>query len=262
MKLSQMKIIVQENPSKESMKNILIEIEYDGSNYCGWQVQTNGATIQQKIEEAIENLTGEKLRINGAGRTDAGVHAFGQTATFQTATSIPPTAISKSLNPRLPDDISIISSKEVPSDFHARFSAKGKIYRYVIFNRQQRSPFQDKKSFRYGKSIDIEAMQSAANHFIGTKDFRAFMAAGSSVIDTTRTIYRLEVRNEGQMIFIETEGNGFLYNMVRIIAGTLLECGEGKINPEAVSSIIDSLDRENAGRTLPGYGLYLVKVIY
>lgn len=244
------------------MKNIFIKIEYEGTNYCGWQVQSNGISVQQRIEEAIENLTGEKLRINGAGRTDAGVHALGQAATFKTESTIPPEAISKGLNTRLPDDISIVLSKEVPIDFHARFSAKGKVYRYLIFNRQQRSPFYENRSYRYGKDINIKEMKAAAEYFIGIHDFRAFMASGSSVEDTVRRIDRLDVIFKDGNLKIEVEGNGFLYNMVRIIAGTLLECSEGKKKPEDIPNIIKSCDRRNAGRTLPGYGLYLVKVKY
>lgn len=244
------------------MKNIFIEIEYDGTNYCGWQVQRNGMTVQQKIEEAIKETTGEDIRINGAGRTDAGVHALGQTATFNSETKIRPEIISKALNQRLPEDISIVSSREVPMDFHARFSATGKVYRYLIFNRQQRSPFHENKAYRYGKSLDLTAMKESLVHFTGTHDFQTFMASGSTVEDTVRRIDRLELDKTGDLITIEIEGNGFLYNMVRIIAGTILECGEGRKKPEDIPGIIDSCNRKRAGRTLPGHGLYLMKVKY
>jgi tRNA pseudouridine38-40 synthase len=244
------------------MKNILLEIEYDGTNYCGWQVQKNGVAIQQKIEEAIECLTGEKLRINGAGRTDSGVHALGQTATFNTDSTIPSSNLSKALNQILPKDISIISSRKVPVDFHARFSATGKIYRYIILNRQQRSPFYERKAYKYGKKLDIAAMKEAAVHFTGSHDFKAFMASGSSVEDTVRRIERLDVSKDGDLITIEIEGNGFLYNMVRIIAGTLVECGEGRKRTTEIPGIISDCNRQAAGRTLPGHGLYLVKVKY
>ena len=244
------------------MRNILIKIEYEGTNYCGWQVQNNGISIQQKIEEALFDVTGETIRINGSGRTDAGVHALGQTASFVTSCTIPAENISKSLNPRLPSDISIVSSEEVPVDFHARFSAKGKTYRYLIFNRQQRSPFWENKAYRYGKTINVPEMQKAAAQFIGTHDFRAFMASGSSVENTVRAIEQLSVVRERELISLEIMGNGFLYNMVRIIAGTLLECGTGKRTPGEIPGIVSGLDRKRAGRTLPGYGLYLVKVLY
>ncbi len=244
------------------MKNILLEIEYNGTNYCGWQIQNNAMSVQYKIEEAIEELTGEEIRINGAGRTDAGVHAMGQTATFKTETNIPPLSISKALNQKLPVDISIISSREVPMDFHARFSAKGKIYRYLILNRQQRSPFYEERAYKYGKKLDVSAMKEAAGYFTGIHDFKGFMASGSSVEDTVRRIDRLEVSLNKNLISIEVEGNGFLYNMVRIIAGTLLECGEKRKNPDEIPGIISSCERRSAGRTLPGYGLYLVKVKY
>lgn len=244
------------------MKNILIEIEYDGTAYCGWQIQSNGISIQQKIEEAIFDLTGRKTRINGSGRTDAGVHALGQTATFMTDSGISSESMAMALNSRLQDDISIIGSEEVPESFHARYSAKGKVYRYRIFNRRAGSPFEENRSFRYSKSINIENMKDAAKSFIGTHDFRSFMASGSSVEETIRTICRLDIDKTGNTISMEIEGNGFLYKMVRIIAGTLLECGTGKAKPNEIPKIIESCSRQNAGRTLPGYGLYLVRVIY
>jgi tRNA pseudouridine38-40 synthase len=244
------------------MVNIKMIIEYDGSNYCGWQVQPNGMSVQQMIEESLFELTGERIRIHGSGRTDAGVHATGQTANFKTSSKIPPEAFSKALNHKLPDDISIVSSSEVPEEFHARFSAKGKRYRYVIFTRDSRSPFHENRSYRTMKKPDVAKMASAAVHFKGTHDFKGFMSSGSKVEDTVRTISDISVEEKEDVIEIRVFGNGFLYNMVRIIAGTLLECGYGKLDPEEIPYIINSGKRENAGPTLPSYGLFLDEVVY
>ncbi len=244
------------------MTNILLTIEYDGTNYCGWQMQNNGISIQQKIEESIFNITGDKTRIYGSGRTDAGVHALAQTATFKTKSTIPPESICKALNSVLPRDISIISSKAVPDDFHARFSAKGKRYEYLILNRECRSPFYENRAYFYRKEIDLDRMQKAAAYFCGTHDFSGFMSTGSSVNDYIRTIYESEVEKHGDLIRVSLYGNGFLYNMVRIMCGTLLYAGTGKIEPESISRIIESRDRNEGGPTLPPSGLYLAAVVY
>lgn len=244
------------------MKNILLKIEYDGTGYCGWQVQNNGVSIQQKIEEAIFEITGEKTRIHGSGRTDAGVHALAQTATFMTSSAIPPEAMCKALNSALPKDISVTSSNVVPDGFHARYSARGKRYEYLILNRECRSPFYIDRAYFYRKGIDIKKMKKAAGSFLGTHDFTGFMSSGSTVEDRVRTIYESKVKNEGDLIRISLYGNGFLYNMVRIICGTLLHTGIGKIDPADMEGIIDSKDRKSAGPTLPACGLYLKEVIY
>jgi len=244
------------------MTNIKITIEYDGSGYCGWQVQPNGLSVQQVIEDAIYKITGEKLRINGSGRTDAGVHAFGQTATFITSSSIPPESFSKALNYHLPGDISIVSSCRAEEGFHARFSAKGKHYKYLIFNRGTRSPFYESRAYRVTRELDINAMKRACEFFVGTHDFAGFMATGSQVEDTVRAINALSIVESGNLIEMDVEGTGFLYNMVRIIAGTLLECGLGKINSADIPDLIRSKKREEAGPTLPAHGLYLVEVFY
>ncbi len=244
------------------MTNIKLTIEYDGSNYCGWQVQPNGLSVQQVIEEAIFNLTGVKTRINGSGRTDSGVHALGQTATFNTESGIPPESFSKALNHQLPTDISIVSSCKVDRDFHARYSTIGKHYKYVILNREIRSPLMENRAYRVDKKLDIKEMKKAAFNFQGTYDFKGFMASGSQVADTTRTITEIFVVSIEDTIEISVKGTGFLYNMVRIIAGTLLECGLGKLQSKDIPGIILSGKREAAGPTLPAYGLYLVEVIY
>ncbi|MBN2557936.1 MAG: tRNA pseudouridine(38-40) synthase TruA [Clostridia bacterium] len=244
------------------MKNIKLVIEYDGTAYCGWQYQPNGPSIQQIMEDAVFRLTGEHTRLHGSGRTDAGVHALGQTANFHTESKIPPAVFGRALNQLLPGDISIISSCRVADEFHSRFDARGKHYRYLIFNRQERSPFFENRAYRYGKEIDLSKMKAAALHFKGTHDFLGFMASGSDIEDTTRIIYGIDIGKDGDLIGIDITGSGFLYNMVRIISGTLLECGIGRREPSEIPDIILSGDRKAAGRTLPAHGLYLVRVIY
>lgn len=244
------------------MTNIKLTIEYDGTRYCGWQYQPNAISIQQVIEDALFDLASERIRIHGSGRTDAGVHALGQTASFTTNSIIPPVKFSHALNQNMPSDIAIVSSCEVPDDFHARFSAVGKHYKFLLFNRETRSPFYDSRAFRVNKEINVSAMKKAAVEFLGTHDFRGFMAAGSNVCDTVRTISEIFIKESEEIIEINVKGNGFLYNMVRIIAGTLLECGLGKLSSQDMTSIISSGDRDKAGPTLPAHGLYLVKVFY
>lgn len=244
------------------MVNIKLTIEYNGSNYCGWQVQPNGPSVQQVIEDAILNLTGQKTRINGSGRTDSGVHAMGQTASFNTDSTIPPEVFSKALNHHLPSDISIVHSCEVSKDFHSRFSAKGKHYTYMILNRSTRSPLNEKKAFRVGNNLNVDEMMRAAKHFEGTHDFKGFMASGSQVSSTIRTITEISVVRIKDKIKIDVKGTGFLYNMVRIIAGTLLECGIGKLDAKDIPAIILAGNREAAGPTLPAHGLYLIEVFY
>jgi len=244
------------------MTTIKLTIEYDGRNYCGWQVQPNGLSVQRVIEDALCELTGETIKINGSGRTDSGVHAFGQTASFITESKIPPEKFSRALNHHLPSDISIVSSCEKNENFHARFAAVGKHYKYMFFNRETRSPFFDDRAYRVPRNVDIEAMKKAAAAFKGTHDFKGFMASGSQVIDTVRTISEISVESLDEIIEINIKGNGFLYNMVRIIAGTLLECGLSKLEYSDIPEIILSGDREAAGPTLPAHGLYLMEVYY
>lgn len=244
------------------MINIKLIIEYDGSNYCGWQYQPNGTSIQQVIEDALFELTGERIRIHGSGRTDAGVHAIGQIASFATKSKILPEKFSHALNHKLPPDISIVSSCEVNEKFHARFSAVAKEYKYLILNRETRSPFYDNRAYRVNRELNIDAMKEAASKFAGTHDFKGFMATGSQVIDTNRTITDISIEVNGDIVELNVRGTGFLYNMVRIIAGTILNCGLGRLDFIEIPEIILSGNRDSAGPTLPAYGLYLVKVFY
>jgi tRNA pseudouridine38-40 synthase len=243
------------------MRNIKITIQYNGKNYCGWQKQNNSPGIQGTIEKAIFDITREEVKITGSGRTDAGVHALGQVANFKTNSQIPVDRIPNALNAKLPKDISIVKAEDVDEDFHSRYSAKKKTYRYQIYNSPYRSPIYPDISYPVKYDLDIDKMKKEAKSLIGTYDFKGFMSSGSSVIDTVRTIYNIEVSKSEDLIIIEIEGNGFLYNMVRIIAGTLVDIGRGRIT-EKMSTIIESKSRSMAGHTAPAHGLFLKKVDY
>ena len=243
------------------MRNIKITIQYNGKNYCGWQKQNNSPGIQGTIEKAIFDITREEVKITGSGRTDAGVHALGQVANFKINSQIPVDRIPNALNAKLPKDISIVKAEEVDEDFHSRYSAKKKTYRYQVYNSLYRSPIYADISYPVKYDLDIDKMKKEAKSLIGTYDFKGFMSSGSSVIDTVRTIYNIEVSKSEDLIIIEIEGNGFLYNMVRIIAGTLVDIGRGRIT-EKMSTIIESKSRSMAGHTAPAHGLFLKKVDY
>ncbi|SEG07704.1 tRNA pseudouridine38-40 synthase [Caloramator fervidus] len=244
------------------MRNIKLVIEYDGTRYCGWQRQKNGISIQEVIEKAIEKLTKEQVELIGSSRTDAGVHARGQVANFYTNTTIPSDKICYALNSILPQDIAIIESCEVPMDFHSRYNSIGKKYSYTILNRRIASPLLRNFSAHVPQPLDFEAMVKASKYFLGEHDFSAFKSTGSSVKTSIRTIRKLDFTKDGDIIRFEIEANGFLYNMVRIIAGTLIEVGKGKIRAEDIPLIIKSKDRSKAGPTAPAQGLCLEKVYY
>ena len=243
------------------MRNLKLTIQYDGSKYCGWQKQPNSSGIQGTIEYAIYEITKEKVNITGSGRTDAGVHALGQVANFKTNSTIPAARIPDALNAKLPKDISIIDCQEVSEDFHSRYSATGKIYRYLIYNKPYRSPLYKDTSYHVRYDLDIQKMRLEAKSLLGTYDFKGFMSSGSSVKDTVRTIRDITIEEKEDLIVIEVEGNGFLYNMVRIIVGTLVDIGRGRID-KSMEEIIASQDRGEAGHTAPAHGLFLKKVHY
>lgn len=243
------------------MRNLKLTIQYDGTRYCGWQKQPNSSGIQGTIEYAIYEITKEKVNITGSGRTDAGVHALGQVANFKTSSSIPANRIPDALNAKLPKDISIIDCQEVSEDFHSRYSATGKIYRYLIYNKPYRSPLYKDISYHVRYDLDIQKMRSEAKSLLGTHEFKGFMSSGSSVKDTVRTIHDITIKESGDLIVLEVEGNGFLYNMVRIIVGTLVDIGRGRID-KPLEEIIASQDRGEAGHTAPAHGLFLKKVHY
>jgi len=244
------------------MRNVKLIIEYDGTNYHGWQKQKNAKTVQDTIERAIKGLTGEKVDLIGASRTDFGVHALGQVANFITNSGIPGDRFSYALNRMLPDDIVIKESQEVDMDFHARYKAKGKRYRYLIYNSQFPSALLRHRTYHVSHKLDFESMQRAASYFLGTHDFSAFRSSGSSAKTSVRTITDVSLEREDKIVKFEIAGDGFLYNMVRIIVGTLMEVGIGKIRADEIPQIIESRKRKRAGRTAPAEGLNLVEVYY
>ena len=244
------------------MRNIKLMIEYDGKDFNGWQKQPTKLNIQGEIERAIQDITGEDVELNASGRTDAGVHALGQVANFKTNSSIPLDKIPIALNTKLKRSIRILSAEEVEEDFHSRYNCKKKTYRYVINNSKNGTAIYRNLEYNFLQKLNIEKMQEAAKFFEGEHDFKGFKASGTSSKSSIRIIYKAEVYKDEQKVIIELTGNGFLYNMVRIIAGTLIEVGVGKIDPKEISDIIKSGQRDRAGKTLPPNGLYLVKVEY
>ena len=244
------------------MRNIKLTIEYDGKDFKGWQKQPNKLNIQGEIEKAIENITGEKVELIASGRTDAGVHAMGQVANFKTNSNMPIEKIPIAINSQVKNSIRIQNAEEVDENFHSRFNCKKKTYRYVIDNSKYGSAIYRNISYHMPIKLDVEEMKKAIKYFEGEHDFKAFKSSGTSSKSSVRTIYNAELKQNGERIIIELTGNGFLYNMVRIISGTLLEVGLGNIKAEDIPNIIESKDRKMAGKTLPPHGLYLVEVMY
>ena len=231
------------------MRKIHLIVEYDGTDYAGWQRQNNAMTVQEWLEKAVKKLTGETVCVHGASRTDAGVHALGQSAHFETESRIPADKFSFALNTILPPDIRVSKSEEVDEDFHSRFSGKGKRYRYLFYAAPHAGALNRRTHAHVIYPLDVEKMAAEANSLVGTHDFGAFAASGSVVKDTVRTIYRVEVTRNGPEIQLIVEGNGFLYNMVRIIAGTLMEVGTHKREPGAIVKAIETRDRLALGQT-------------
>ncbi|WP_300380389.1 tRNA pseudouridine(38-40) synthase TruA [Clostridium sp.] len=246
------------------MRNIKLTIEYDGTNYQGWQKQKDRRvkTIQETLEKAISVLTNEEINVQGSSRTDAGVHARGFVANFKTTTNIPESKYREALNSKLPDDIVIIKSEEVEECFNSRYYTKGKTYSYTIINTDICPVIGRQYMYHVRKPLNIEAMKEACKYFIGTKDFISFRSIGSSVKTTIRTIQDLHIRIDDDIIKVYVTGDGFLYNMVRIIVGTLINIGKNSIMPEDVKSIIEGKDRRKAGLCVPAKGLTLEKVFY
>ena len=246
------------------MKRVMLIVSYDGTNYHGWQVQPSAVTIEGMLNEAISRLTGESIQVVGASRTDAGVHALGNVAVFDTESRIPPEKFSYALNQRLPDDIVIQESFLVPDTFHPRHCDCRKTYEYTIVNRKFPLPeYRNTAYFYYGR-LDLGKMRAAAEAFLGEHDFAGFCSAGAQVQSTVRTIYSLEIleTDEEGKIQIRVQGNGFLYNMVRIIVGTLLEVGKGIALPDDIGRVIAACDRAQAGPTAPAKGLRLLRIEY
>lgn len=244
------------------MKRIKLTIAYDGTNYCGWQIQPNGITIEEILNKALSKMTGEEILVIGASRTDSGVHAMGNVAVFDTETTIPVEKIAVALNQRLPEDIVITKSEEVPLDFHPRYCNCSKTYEYHIIN--TRIPIPTKRLTNYFVSyvLDIDKMRQAASYLVGEHDFVSFCNVRTDVENTVRTITALDILTNGNEITIRITGNGFLYNMVRIIVGTLVRVGRGFYEPEKVKEILEAKDRKAAGVTAPAHGLMLVEIKY
>lgn len=244
------------------MKRIKLTVAYDGTNYRGWQIQKNGETVESTLNRALKELTGENIQVLGASRTDSGVHAMGNVAVFDTEVRMPGEKFVYALNQRLPEDIRIQHSCEVPPDFHPRYQETVKTYEYRILNREFPLPAYRLNTYFTYRPLDEERMRRAAEYLIGEHDFQSFCAAGAQVKTTVRTIYDLKVIREGELITIRITGNGFLYNMVRIIAGTLMKIGQGEWEPEYIREILNAKDRTAAGPTASAKGLTLMEIRY
>ncbi|MDO5398534.1 MAG: tRNA pseudouridine(38-40) synthase TruA [bacterium] len=242
--------------------NIKLKIQYDGTEYHGWQVQPGNITIQEVLAKAVCRISGEEIKLKGCGRTDAGVHAEGYVCNFRTNARIPAERWPYALNSKLPPDIVCKSAEEAADSFDSNRSAKAKRYIYRIYNSDIPDAFLNRYSWQYKHRLDDEKMRRAAEAFIGKHDFIGFASSGFTVKTTVRTIYSLDVTRDGDLITIDVCGNGFLYNMVRIIAGTLVFAGSGKIKPEDMEAVIASKCRERAGVTAPAHGLCLKEVYY
>ena len=244
------------------MKRVRLTIGYDGARYAGWQLQSNAISVQQRLEEALGRLTGETARVTGASRTDAGVHAAGQVAHFDTESAIPGEKFSFALNTMLPGDIRVSDSCDAPEGFHARYGAKAKLYRYLWYNAPHASALLANRSAHVCGALDAGRMRAEAQAMLGTHDFAAFAASGSQIKTTVRTIRRIDVCRMEERVMLLVEGDGFLYNMVRILAGTLTGVGSGRMEPGAIGRALDSRDRLDLGVTAPAQGLTLMRVYY
>jgi tRNA pseudouridine38-40 synthase len=244
------------------MRNIKLTIAYDGTNYRGWQVQKNGSTVQEELEKAVRKVFGKKHRIYGASRTDAGVHARHQAANFKAAGNIPLDNIRAALNTVLPEDIAVTGVDEVPPEFHSRFDARSKHYRYHITSSRHRDPFTEKYSWRVPYRLNVGLMRKEAACLVGKHDFRSFQASDKRERSSVRKISGINIKKRGTGITIDIEGDGFLYNMVRSIVGTLVDIGRGYLPPGSMKKILEHKDRTKAGPTAPAKGLFLMEVKY
>lgn len=244
------------------MRRIALVIEYDGTDYVGWQIQPNGVSVQETIDDAFEKLIGERPVLHASGRTDSGVHALAQVAHFDTECSIPADKFCYALNTRLPSDVRIKASLEAPLNWHARFDVREKHYVYTINNAPHASAFTRNTALHVHYPLDIERLQSAAKLFIGEHDFNAFKSTGSKAQTTVRTIFESEWEKRGAMLTYHVAGSGFLYNMVRIMAGTMIRIGQGFEEPEVIENALRGARRSLAGDTAPAHGLMLRRVKY
>jgi len=244
------------------MMNYLVKISYIGKNYCGWQVQKNGLSVCSAIQKAVETVLRSKTDIVGCGRTDASVNAYGYCFNFKTDEKLNESKFLVSLNALLPEDISAVDIREVPDDFHARYSAKGKSYIYKIWNKPHINPFLFGLCYSYPKPLNVENMKKAAEYLLGEHDFYPFMATGSNVTDTVRIIYKFDIKEDDGLISVKVIGNGFLYKMVRSLVGFLFTVGKGDVAPEYALEILEGKDRSKIGFTMPPEGLYFNEIYY
>ena len=244
------------------MRNLLLRLMYNGTAYHGWQVQPNGITVQEALQDAVEKIFGVRENVTGCSRTDSGVHANDFCCNIRTENLIDCYRLVAALNAVLPDDISVKSAEEVPFDFHARYNCVSKQYVYKVWNTNYKNPFLENKAWHYKNKLDEAFLNEQAQQFVGTYDFKAFCSSGSSVEDTVRTVKAFSVERNGDEVLFFVEADGFLYNMVRIMVGSLIEISENKIEKDKLLDIIKSGDRNLAGRTAPPQGLYLNKVNY
>lgn len=244
------------------MKNIRLVLEYDGAGYSGWQWQPNAVTLQGTLEGAIFKITGENLRVTASGRTDAGVHAWGQVVNFHTEATLDSNAWRGALNHHLPPDMRVLEAAEAPEEFNARHSAVGKRYEYIVLNRFAPSPLRRNHAWHVGVALDFDAMAEAARPLVGEHDFTSFRALACDAKSPVRTLRQLDVARDGDTIIFQLGANAFLRHMVRNIVGTIVEVGKGRFKPEDVQAMLDARDRTKAGPTAPPQGLYLVEVEY
>ncbi len=245
-----------------AVRNIKLTVQYDGSRYHGWQTQPGKRTIQGALVEAISNLVGVRTYVHGASRTDAGVSALGQVVLFEIDSPIPTENFPKAINGRLPRDIVVTSAEEVPWGFDLMSGVKSKLYRYTIYTGRHRPVLRLNQCWHIPKKLDVEAMNQAAQLLVGTKDFKSFASAADRREDSVRTIFRCNVTAEDKWIYVDVEGDGFLYNMVRNIVGTLVEVGRGRWKPEKINEILEAKDRTAAGPLAPAQGLCLMWIKY
>ena len=245
---------------EKTTKRVRLTVAYDGTNYHGWQIQNNGITIESELNRCLTDLLREPVEVIGASRTDSGVHALGNIAVFDTTSRMPAEKISYALNQRLPEDIRIQLSEEVEPDFHPRYCDSEKTYEYRILNRKFPVPTERLYSYFYHYKLDVDKMKEATSYLIGRHDFASFCGSGAQVKTTIRTITSMDVWRDGDMVTIRISGTGFLYNMVRIISGTLIEIGNGQYPPERMDKILKACDRGAAGPTAPAQGLTLIGI--
>jgi tRNA pseudouridine38-40 synthase len=244
------------------LRTLKLVVEYDGTGFAGWQRQDGQTTVQGCLEKALHTMTGQAIIVRGAGRTDAGVHAEGQVASVEVASRIPTLGFLRGINTNVPPEIAVLEVTDMPAGFSARHDARGKIYRYLVWNHPVRSPRIARRAWHVYDPLDTHAMREAAGRLVGEHDFRNFRSADCDRKNTVRIMRRFDVRRDGAMLSLEVEGTAFLRNMVRILAGTLVAVGKGKMTPDQVEVLLTSGDRSQAGVTAPACGLTLVRVIY